>query len=85
MKKLILLTFLTVLLVACGDKEEVNTADNNNNNNNNNNNTTTATNNGKTPAIQELKASSASPVRKSIDINNKVKCWHKLNFFYKKN
>ena len=36
MKKLILLTFLTVLLVACGDKEEVNTADNNNNNNNNN-------------------------------------------------
>ena len=39
MKKLILLTFLTVLLVACGDKEEVNTADNNNNNNNNNNNT----------------------------------------------
>ena len=36
MKKIILLTFLTVLLVACGDKEEVNTADNNNNNNNNN-------------------------------------------------
>ena len=36
MKKLIMLTFLTVLLVACGDKEEVNTADNNNNNNNNN-------------------------------------------------
>ena len=35
MKKLIMLTFLTVLLVACGDKEEVNTADNNNNNNNN--------------------------------------------------
>ena len=35
MKKLIFLTFLTVLLVACGDKEEVNTADNNNNNNNN--------------------------------------------------
>ena len=30
-----MLTFLTVLLVACGDKEEVNTADNNNNNNNN--------------------------------------------------
>ena len=35
MKKLILLTFLTVLLVACGDREEVNTANNNNNNNNN--------------------------------------------------
>ena len=37
MKKLILLTFLTVLLVACGDKEKVNNPDNNNNNNNNNN------------------------------------------------
>ena len=37
MKKLILLTFLTVLLVACGDKEKVNTGDNNTNNNNNNN------------------------------------------------
>ena len=39
MKKLILLTFLTVLLVACGDREKVNIADNNNNNNHNNNNT----------------------------------------------
>ena len=36
MKKLIFLTLLTVLLVACGDRDQVNTADNNNNNNNNN-------------------------------------------------
>lgn len=50
-----------------------NTNNNNNNNNNssnNNNNNNNNTNNGKTPAIQELKASSASPVRKS---NNNLK------------
>ena len=40
MKKLLLLTLLTIFLVACGDKEQVNTADNNNNNNNNNNTVT---------------------------------------------
>lgn len=46
-------------------------SNNNNSHNNNNNNSSSSSNNGKTPAIQELKASSASPVRKSN--NNKVK------------
>lgn len=56
-----------------------NNSNNNHNNNNNNNNSSSNnnnsksnnnTNNGNTPAIQELKASSASPVRKP---NNSTK------------